>query len=180
MYQIYNTGTVGHGGNDGTDDAAVLCLKVAEDLVEITMLLIELGDVEHCGNIGSLQILPAALCADGDAVLCRAEDNAGISDTDGGEDIADKVEVSRAVKYVDLAAAEVDGCNCSRDSNLTLDLFCVVVTDGVAVGHLALTVDSAGSEQHAFSKAGLAAVAVTHKANVTDVLGFVAHVLLPL
>lgn len=180
VYQIDNAGAVGHGSDDGADDAAVLCLKVAEDLVEITVLLVELGDVEHCGDIGSLQILPAALSTDGNAVLCRAEDNAGICDTDCGEDIADKVEVPRAVKHIDLAAAEIDGCNCSRDSDLALDLFCVVVTDGVAVGHLALTVDSAGSEQHAFGKAGLAAVAVTYKANVTDVFGFVAHVLLPL
>ena len=144
------------------------------------MLLVELGDVEHCGYICSLQILPAALSTDGDSVLCRAEDNAGISDANSGEDIADKVEVTRAVKYIDLATAEVDGCNGGGNGDLTLDFFCVIVTDGVAVGYLALAINSTGGKQHAFGKAGLAAVAVTHKANVADVLGFVAHVLLPL
>ena len=144
------------------------------------MLLVQLGDVENRGNASGLQILPAALCADGDAVLCRAEDNAGLDHADGGEHIAGKVKIAGAVEHIDLAAAEINGRDGGGDCDLALDLFSVIVADGVAVGDLAHTVDSAGAEQHAFGKAGLTAVAVTYEADVADVLGFVAHVLLPL
>ena len=37
---------------------------------------------------------------------------------------------------------------------------------------------SAGAEKHAFCKAGLTVVAVADEADVANVLGFVAHVLL--
>ena len=144
------------------------------------MLFVDLGDVEHCGNACSLEVFPASFRSNGDAVLSRAEDDAGLNNADSGENVADEVKVTRAVENIDLAAAEVYGSDGSCNCDLTLDFFGVIVADGVAVGDLAHTVDSAGREQHALSKAGLTAVAVTHEADVADVFGFVAHVLLPL
>ena len=180
MYQIDNAGAVGHGDYNGADHRAVFFLECGENGVKIAVLLVQLGDVENRGNASGLQILPAALCADGDAVFRRAEDNSGFDDADGGENFAGKVKVAGAVEHIDLAAAEINGRDGGGDCDLALDLFSVIVADGVAVSDLAHTVDSAGAEQHALGKAGLTAVAVTYEADVADVLGFVAHVLLPL
>ena len=180
MYEVDNAGAVGHGDHDRADGCAVFFLECGQDCVVVAVLFIDLGDVEHCGNACCLEIFPASLRADGDAVLGRAEDDAGLNNADSGENVADEVEIAGAVKNVDLAAAEVYGGDGGRDGDLALDLFSVIVADGASVGDLAHTVDSAGREQHALSKAGLTAVAVTHEADVANVFGFVAHVLLPL
>ena len=180
MNEVDNAAAVGHGDHDRADGRTVLFLERGQDSVIVAVLFVYLRDVEHCGNAGRLKIFPASLRTDGNAVLGRAEDDAGLNNADSGENVADEVEIAGAVKNIDLAAAEAYGSDGSRDGNLALDLFSVIVADGIAVGDLAHTVDSAGRKQHAFGKAGLTAVAVTHEADVADVFCFVAHVLLPL
>lgn len=177
---VDNAGAVGHGDGDSADDAAVLCLECVEHCVVVAMLLIALGDAESGGDVCGLEVLPGALCADGDTVLCRAEDDACFNCADSCECFTDEVEVAGAVKNVDLAAAELDRRDRCGYGYLALDLFCVIVADGVAVADLTLTVDSAGGEEHALSQTGFAAVAVPQQADVANVFGFVAHLLLPL
>ena len=178
--EVDNAGAVRQGDHDRADGCAVFLFKCRKDSVEIAVLFVDLGDVEHCGNACGLEVFPASFRSNGDAVLSRAEDDAGLNNADSGENVADEVKVTRAVENIDLAAAEVYGSDGSCNCDLTLDFFGVIVADGISVGDLAHTVDSAGREQHALSKAGLTAVAVTHEADVADVFGFVAHVLLPL
>ena len=144
------------------------------------MLFVDLGDVEHRRNACGLEVFPASFRSDGDAVLSRAEDDAGLNNADSGENVADEVKVTRAVENIDLAAAEVYGSDGSCNGDLTLDFFGIIVTDCVAVRGLAQAVSGTSQIQHTFSKHGFAHAGVTQQADVTDIFGFVAHVLLPL
>ena len=183
MHQVNDAGAVGLGDRDGADAAAVLVLQRVESLGVVAVLLAALGDREHHGQVGGLQIVPAALGADGDGlgrVLGRDGDHAGLDRAQGVEHLADKVKVAGAVEHVDLVAVELHGRNGGGDGDLTGNLFGIIVADGVAVSYLAQTVDGAGDVEHALGQAGLAGVAVAQEGDVTDVFCFVAHVLLPL
>ena len=176
VHQVDDTGSVAHRRGHSADGAAVFLLQGGEDTGEIAVILIGLGDVEHAGHVGVLEVFPAALGADGDAVFRGAEDHAGLNGAQGAHHVARKIEKARAVEHVDLAAAEVDRRDAGRDRDLALDLFGIVIADGVAVGGLALTVDRTRHVQHALGERGLAAAAMAEQAHVTDILGFVAHV----
>ena len=176
VHEVDDARSVAHRRGDRADGAAVLVLQGGEDAGEIAVILVGLGDVEQAGDVLALEVFPAALRADGDAVLRGAEDHAGLSRAHGAHHVARKVEKARAIEDVDLAAAEIDRRDAGRDRDLALDLLGIVVTDGVAVGSFALTVDRAGQVQHALGERGLAAAAMSEQAHVTDVLGFVAHV----
>ena len=71
---------------------------------------------------------------------------------------------------------EAYGSKRSRNGDLSFDLFCIIVTYGVAVIDLSKTVSCTGDIQHALSKAGFAAVAVSQQGDVSDFFGFNAHV----
>ena len=180
MHNINDAGAVGGGDGDGADDAAVFGLQGVQNLEVIAVLLIALGDAESNGDVGGLQVFPCPLSADRQPVLGGAEDDAGFGGADGSQGLAHKVKEAGAVQHVDLAAAEINGGYSGGNGDLALDFLRVIVADGVAVADLTHAVDSAGAEQHALSKAGLAAVAMAQQADVADVFGFVAHVLLPL
>ena len=139
------------------------------------MLFVELGDIERCRLSGGLEQFPAALRADGKAVLRGAENDARLDRAQRGGDFTGKVLEARAVDHVDLLAAEGNGSESRGNRYLALDFFRVVVADGVAVGDLALAVDGAGQVEHVLGKGGLAAAAVTEQADIADVLGCVAH-----
>ena len=175
VHEIDDAGTVGGGDRHGADDAAVLGLQRFKHAEVITVLLIELGDVEGDRLAGGLEQLPVALRADGKAVLRGAEDDARLDSAQRGGDFTGEVLEARAVDHVDLLAAEGNGSDSRGDRYLTLDLFRVVVADGVAVVDLALTVDGTGQVEHVLGKGGLAAAAVTEQADIADVLGCVAH-----
>ena len=176
VHQIDDTGAVAHRRGHGADGAAVLFLQGGEDGGKIAVIFIRLGDVEHAGHVGIFEVFPAALSADGDAVFRSAEDYAGLDGAQGAHHVAREVEKARAVEHVDLAAAEVDRRDAGRDRDLALDLFGIVITDGVAVGRLALAVDRARHIQHALGECGLTAAAMAEQAHIADILGFVAHV----
>ena len=180
MHQIDHARAVAHRRGHCADGAAVLFLQRGENGVKVAVVFVGLGNVEHGGHVGVLQILPAALGADRDAVLRAAEDDARLNCAQRAHDLAGKVKEAGAVEHVDLAAAVVHRGDAGGNGDLALDFFRVIVTDGVAVGNLALTVDGAGHVQHAFSERGFAAAAVPEQAYVADGLGFVAHEFVPL
>ena len=181
--EVDNAGTVGGGDGDRADDGAVLALQCLKSLEVVAVLFVALGDGEHDGQGSCLEVVPAALCTDGNAlarVLRGGDYHTGLDRAQRAQRVADKVKEAGAVQYVDLAAVVADGSNGGGDGYLAGDFLCVVVAYGVAVGDLAETVDSAGDVQHTLGQTGFAVIAMTQQGNIADVLGFVAHVLLPL
>ena len=181
VYQVDNAGTVGGGDGHGADNGAVLALEGIESLEVVAVLLVALGNGEHNRQLCILKVVPVALCANGNglgSVLGGGDDHAALHCAQCAENIAHEVKVTGAVQNVNLCTVVVYGCDGGGDSYLAAGFFCVVVADGGAVSYLAHTVDSAGAEKHALCKAGLTVVAVANKADVANVLGFVAHVLL--
>ena len=183
VHEVDDALAVGGGDGDGADDAAVLALEGFESLEVIAVLLVALGDAEHDGQLCVLQVIPAALAADGEAVgriLGGGDNHAALDSAQSAQHVAHKVEVAGAVEDVDLHAAVVHRGDGGRDGDLAGGLLGIVVADGGAVGNLAHAVDGAGAVEHALGKAGLAVVAVADQADVANVFRFVAHVLLPL
>ena len=178
MDQVDNAAAVAHGDGDGADDAAVLGLQRVQRGEVVAVLLVALGDAEHNGQVRGLEIFPGALHADSDPVLGGADDNARLNGAKGAEHVSHKVKKAGAVQNVYLAAVEAHRGYGGGDADLTLDLLGVIIADGVSVADLSLAVKGAGGKQHALRKAGLAAVAMAHQADVANVFGF--HLLLPL
>ena len=178
VHQVDDAAAVGAGDGHRGHDAAVLGAQGLHHGEVVAVLLVALGHHKQGGQLGGLQVFPGTLGAHGDAVLGGDQDGAGFHGPQGAEHFAHKVKVTRAVQHVDLRPTEVHRRETGGNGDLALDLFGVVVADGVAVADLAQTVGAAGDEEHALGKAGLAAVAVAQKADVANVFGF--HVLLPL
>ena len=176
--QVDDALAVGGRDGDGSNDAAVLGAQSLDNRKVVAVLLIALGNNKGRGQICRLQVLPRALGSDGNAVLGRAQDHAGLHRAQRAQHLADKVEIARAVQHVDLAAAKGNRGQGRGNRNLALDLFRVIVADRVPVGNLAETVHRAGDKKHAFRQAGLAAVPMPEEGDVANVLTF--HVLLPL
>ena len=83
---------------------------------------------------------------------------------------AGKVECARSIQHVDAAALIVDRRHSGGQRDVTLDLFGIIITNGIAVRDSAHTVDGAGHKQQALCQRSLTAAAVTQQADVTDVL----------
>ena len=102
VHQVNDALAVGGGDGNRSNDAAVFCTQRVNNRKVIAVFLIALGNHKSGRQIGSLQILPAALGADGDPVLGRAENHTGFDCAQRAQHIADKVKVARAVQDVDL------------------------------------------------------------------------------
>jgi len=173
--KINNAGAVAHRSGNSADDGAVLFLQSGKNVGIVAVFFASLGDAENGGHIGSLEQLPVALCADRNAVLGSDQNDTGLNSANSGSDVACEVEITGAIQNIDLAAAELNGSNGGGDGYLALDLFGIIVADGVSIGYLALTVNGTGDKQHALCKGGFTAVAVAQKADIADFIGFVAH-----
>ena len=176
MNKIDNAGAIGHRSNDRADNTAVFCLQGIENSIKVTMLFIQLGYIEHDRLVSGFQIFPAAFCTNGQTVFGAAQDDACFDCTDGAEYFTHEILVAGAIQDIDFMIVEVYGSKRSRNSDLSFDLFCIIVTYGVAVVDLSKTVSSTGDIQHALRKTGFAAVTVSQQGDVSDFFGFNAHV----
>ena len=139
------------------------------------MLFVELGNVEHGGQTGLGQVLPALFGADADAALGGQADEARVSHAQRLHDLAGEVKIAGVVDHVDLALAIFNGNHRGRDGILSLLLFIVKVRNSGAIGTLAQTGDRLGGEQHALAQSGFAVAAVAKQADVANVIGSIAH-----
>ena len=155
---------------EGDDGGAEDIAQGVERIEEVRMLLVELRNIEHCGQTGVGQGFPALLGADGDAGLRGQADQAGIRNAQGLYDLRSKVKVAGVVQHVELAAAEFDGDDRRLDGVLSLLLFVIKVRNGRAVGALAETGDRFGHIKHALAQGGLAVAAVAQQSKVADIL----------
>ena len=137
---------------EGDDGGAEDIAQGVERIEEVRMLLVELRNIEHCGQTGVGQGFPALLGADGDAGLRGQADQAGIRNAQGLYDLRSKVKVAGVVQHVELAAAEFDGDDRRLDGVLSLLLFVIKVRNGRAVGALAETGDRFGHIKHALAQ----------------------------
>ena len=138
--------------------------------VVVAVVLVGLGNVDEAGHIPLLAVFPCLLHAHGHAVLGGADNDSGVSGPEGLHDLAGKVERARRIQHIDAAALIIDGGHSRGQRNLTLDLFGIIITNGIAVRDSAHTVDGAGHKQQALCQRSLTAAAVTQQADVTDVL----------
>ena len=174
--KIDYAGAIRHRGHDRADHAAVFCFQGIENSIEVTMLLVQFGNIEHDRLVCGFQIFPAAFCTNGQTVFCTAQDDTCFDCTDGAEYFTHEILVAGAVQNVDFMIVEVYRSKRGRNGNLSFDLFCIIVTYGVAVIDFSKTVDCTGDIQHALRKTGLATVAVSQQSDVSDFFGFNAHV----
>ena len=156
-------------------EAPNMLAQAVEDVEEVRMLLVELGDIEHCGKTGFCEVLPALFGADADAALRGQADQTRVGNAQGLHDLTGKVEVAGVIENVDLALVIFHRNDRRRDGILALLLFVVEVGNGRAVRALAQTGDRLGRKEHALAQRGLAVAAVTQQADVANVIGSIAH-----
>ena len=83
------------GGGHGAERGSELLAQLLKGLVEVGVLLVDLGDVYGTGHSRVGKGLPGLLGADVQAVLRGDADDADVRDAQGLGDLAGKVEVSR-------------------------------------------------------------------------------------
>ena len=173
-------GAVHDGEGDGADGGAELLTELSGDAGEVGVLLVELGDIEHTGELAVDAVLPALFGADGDAGLRGGEDQTGFAHAERLHDFAGEIEEAGGVDEVDLVTLVFYGRERRADRELTADFLGIVVADGVAVGDLAQAVGALRQIEEAFGKGGLAVAAVTEQCDVSDLIRCVPHVHTPL
>ena len=149
--------------------------QAVKDIEIVGVFFIQLGDVEHRGQVGLGKVLPALFGADTDAALGGDADHAGVCNAQALHDLAGKVEVTGVIQHIDLALVIFDGNDGGRDRILSLLLFVVEVRNGRTVGALAQTGDRLGREQHAFAQRGFTIATMAQQADVANVIGSIAH-----
>ena len=160
---------------EGDDGRAEHLTQRVEHIEEVGMLFVELGDVEHRGQAGLGEALPALFGADGDAALGGEADESCVRHAQRLRDLTGEVEIAGVVDKVQLALVIFHRNDGRGDGILSLLLFVVKVGNGRAVGAFAETGDRLGGEQHALAQGGLAVAAVSQQADVADVVGSIGH-----
>ena len=168
------------GGGHGGDVLAEPLPQGLEGGVVVGVVLVGLGDIEHPGQLALLAQLPGLLGAHAHAALGGADDDGGVGDLQGLDDLAGEVEVARGIQHIDLAAVVLHRSHRGGDGNLAANLLGVVITNGVAVDGASQPYGSAGQIQHALRQGGLSVATVSQQAYVADVLYGIAHNLFPL
>ena len=156
-----------HNGSDLVAEALTERIKGG---VIVAVILVDLGDIDKAGHIPLFAILPRLLNAHGHTVLSGGHDDGGVGGPEGLHHFAGKIECARSIQHVDAAALIVDRRHSGGQRDLTLDLFGIIITNGIAVRDSAHTIDGAGHKQQALCQRSLTAAAVTQQADVTDVL----------
>ena len=167
--------TLHNGEGKRNDGSAEHLAQGIENVEEVGMLFIQLGDIEHGGKIGLGKILPALFSTDADAALCGQADEARVNYAQGLHDLTGKVKITRVVDHVEFALVIFNGNDGRRNGILSLLLFVVKVRNSGAIGTLAQTGNRLGGEQHALAKSGFAVAAMAKQADVANVIGSIAH-----
>ena len=163
------------GEGERNDGSAEHFAQGIENVEEVGVLLVELGDVEHGGKTGLGEILPALFGADTDAALGGQADETRVNHAQGLHDLTGKVKIARIVDHVELALVIFNGNDGRRNGILSLLLFVVKVRNSGAISTLAQTGDRLGGEQHTLAQSGFAVAAVAKQADVANVIGSIAH-----
>ena len=146
-----------------------------ERAVEVAVVLVHFGDIDEPGQLTRVELLPCPLRAHAQAALGVAYDDAQLRDPQRLLHIAGEIKVTRRIQHVDLASVVFHGSNAGGNGDLALDLFRVVVTDGISIGGATLTVQRTDRIQHIFDEGGLAVPTVTQQGDVTNILHGIAH-----
>ena len=145
-------------------------IYVTKGVVEVGVLFVQLGNVEHGGELSVSQSLPALFGTDNDAGLCGEADDAGVGNAEGLSDLSGEVEVAGVIQNVQLSAGVFYGNNRGLNGILSLLFFFVEVGNSGAVGTLAETGDCLGEEEHAFAQSGLTVATMAEQGDVADII----------
>ena len=166
---------VPHGNHQGSDLVAIALAQGVEGGVVVAVLLVDLGDIDEARHVALLAILPDFFKANGNAVLGGADDDGGVGGPQSLHDLAGEIECAGGVQQVDLAALVFQRGHSHGNGDLAADLLGIVVADRVAVRTSAHAADCVGHKQQTLGQGGLAAAAMPHQADITDVLYRITH-----
>ena len=160
-----------HGDKYGTDGHAEGCMDLVEDAGELGLGIVALIDKESLGNTGSTSSVPRKLGTNLNACLTVNRNDGGIGHTDSLLDFACEIQEAGGIQNVDLGIlpSHVSGGSGQRKASCLF--LCVIVADGVTLGNVTETVDTAGCIQHCLNQRGLTAAAMTQEGQVTNLLG---------
>ena len=172
MQQVNDSGHGLVGAHDGHHDGGDSLTELTADSLQagsvVAVIFLGAVDEDHAGLLA--QHLPVTLHTNGQTVLGSANQHGALSGADSAQSLTGEVEVAGCVHNVDLHVLIHDRGKSQRDRNLALDLFRIVVADGVAVGGLAQAIAALGHKEHMLSKRGLAGAAVTEQSDIANVI----------
>ncbi len=114
------------------------------------------------------------------SIRLETVERCGVRNLHGLHDLTGEVEVAGSVQHVDLTAIVLNGGHRGGDGNLAVDLFGIIITNGVSVGRIAQTGGTTGQKQHTLGQGGLSVATVSQQTDVADILYGIAHNLFPL
>ena len=137
-------GSIPDGDNHRGNLIAVLLTQGLKGGVIVGVILIHLGDIDKAGHIPLFTVLPCLLKAHGNAVLGRANQNSRVCRTQSLYHSAGEVKTTGGIQQVNLCVLVLQRHHSSGDGDITANFFGIVITNGIAVGILAHTVNGTG------------------------------------
>jgi hypothetical protein len=146
-------------------------LDVLEHALEIGVLLVHEGDEQHPGKVELVADLPDLLGADLDAAGAAEHDHGGVGRMEGGDDLAEVVEVARGVDKVDLGIEPLGVAEGEVDRVLALDFVGRVVGEGGAVLDAAVAPAASGHPGERVDQGRLTTRAMADERHISDGVG---------
>ncbi len=159
-----------HGQENRHGLVAVVGPDIVEDLAEIGVFTVELGDVEGCRNFELASGLPGLVRLDFNAADTAHGDEQRIGNPDGGPHFPDKVRESGGVEDEELSALALHGDKGSIDRDLPFLFLLAEIADGVAVFDLSQSGRDAVIEKHGLDEGRLSCPSMGRNCDTACVL----------
>ena len=169
----YEGALLNDGELNGSDGNAELFGNGFHGLFEVGVFLVHLVDDEHAGHLGLLAHGHGLFGANDGTGNGAAENDGGIGKGHSLVNFAVEIEEAGGVDQIDLGVLPLKGSKSSRNGNMPLGLFGVIVGGGGAILNAAHTIEQAGVVEHSLSEGGLAFAAVTEDTDVANAVSFV-------
>ena len=155
--------------NDRANGRTEHGLELCQDIIEIRILIVDLGDGKHRGFAHLLCGSICLLGADTYTGLCRNGDEHGIRSGDAGELFGCEIEHTGGIEQIDPVFLVSKACECGGKGTLAADLLRIKVANGRAVSDLAKTVRCTSGVQQSLCQRGLTGAVMSHNCDVLDV-----------
>ena len=150
-------------------------LQLFKHLIEIGMLRIDFGNVDHPAFVLFQRQLVCLLRAHCQAAARGYGDQHALGGLNALVHPQLKIKQARRVQQIDLHTLMLDGRHGQRKRRAASGLLGIEVAHGVPVLHTAQSVGALCSVHHCFNKTGLARAAVPCNEYVSDVIACVIH-----
>ena len=157
----------------GHHAAAEVLLELMKSLIEVGLLVVELVDDEHHGDVHSLRVTPLDLGTHVHAVLAVDHHQSGVHHAHCTDGLANEIIKTRAIHHIDLASLIFSIHHRALDGLLSFQLDFAIVGNGVLVLYGTSSADDTAVKSHSLGQCRLTYAVTANDGNVSDLFGLI-------